>query len=51
MTNPRAYRGPVRTGTALEELQRGSGTQFDPGVIETFCAVFDDCVDRRAIEA
>jgi HD-GYP domain-containing protein (c-di-GMP phosphodiesterase class II) len=51
MTNPRPYRGPVNRGTALEELCRGAGTQFDPGVIETFLCVFDDSVDRCADEA
>ena len=51
MTHPRAYRGPVNQGTALEELCRGAGTQFDPGVIETFLCVFDDSVDRYADEA
>jgi HD-GYP domain-containing protein (c-di-GMP phosphodiesterase class II) len=51
MTHPRAYRRPVEMDTALEELQRGSGTQFDPGVIATFCSVFDDSVDRCAIRA
>ena len=51
MTNPRPYRGPVNLGTALEELCRGAGTQFDPGVIESFLCVFDDSVDRCADEA
>ena len=51
MTNPRQYRGSVNLGTALEELCRGAGTQFDPGVIETFLCVFDDSVDRCADEA
>ena len=51
MTHPRPYRGPVALDTAFEELRRGSGTQFDPGVIETFCSLFETNVDRRAIEA
>jgi HD-GYP domain-containing protein (c-di-GMP phosphodiesterase class II) len=48
MTNPRPYRGPGNLNTALQELYRGAGTQFDPGVIETFLCVFDESVDRRA---
>ena len=48
MTNERAYRRPVSLRTALEELRRGSGAQFDPGVIEPFCCMFDDRVDRWA---
>jgi two-component system, cell cycle response regulator len=48
MTHPRAYRSSVQLETAFEELRRGAGTQFDPGVIETFCSVFEDRIDRRA---
>ena len=48
MTHPRAYRSSVELDTAFEELRRGAGTQFDPGVIETFCSVFEDGIDRRA---
>ena len=51
MTHPRAYRGPAKLDTALEELRRCSGTQFDPGVIETFLCVFDDSVDHRVCGA
>jgi HD-GYP domain-containing protein (c-di-GMP phosphodiesterase class II) len=51
MTHRRPYRPAVSFETAVEELRRGSGTQFDPGVIETFCAVMDERVDRCAIGA
>jgi HD-GYP domain-containing protein (c-di-GMP phosphodiesterase class II) len=51
MTHPRAYRGPTKLDAALGELGRGAGTQFDPGIIETFLCVFDDGVDRRANRA
>jgi HD-GYP domain-containing protein (c-di-GMP phosphodiesterase class II) len=51
MTHPRAYRGRANHNTALEELRRGCGTQFDPGVIETFLSVFDESVDRGAYGA
>ncbi len=51
MTNPRPYSVPGNLNTALEELCRGAGAQFDPGVIETFLCVFDNSVDRRANEA
>ena len=51
MTHPRAYRSSVELETAFEELRRGAGTQFDPGVIETFCSVFEDGIDRRAYGA
>ena len=51
MTHPRAYRGPANLDSALEELRRCSGTQFDPGVIETFLSVFDESVDHRVCGA
>jgi HD-GYP domain-containing protein (c-di-GMP phosphodiesterase class II) len=51
MTHPRAYRRPYTIERALEELRRGAGGQFDPGVIETFCAVFEERVDRCANRA
>ena len=34
MTQPRAYREPLSPETALQELQRGAGTRFDPEVIK-----------------
>jgi HD-GYP domain-containing protein (c-di-GMP phosphodiesterase class II) len=51
MTNPCRYRISVPIQTALEELRRGSGTQFDPGVIEPFCGLFEDRIDRWAHRA
>ena len=51
MTHPRAYRAARTLDAALDELRRGSGTQFDPGVIETFCGVFEERVDRWATGA
>jgi HD-GYP domain-containing protein (c-di-GMP phosphodiesterase class II) len=51
MTHPRAYRRHANQNTALEELRRGAGTQFDPGVIETFLSVFGESVDRCANRA
>jgi two-component system, cell cycle response regulator len=48
MTHPRTYRSSVGIETALEELRRGAGTQFDPGVIEPFCGLFENRIDRWA---
>jgi HD-GYP domain-containing protein (c-di-GMP phosphodiesterase class II) len=39
MTSERPYRLPVRRAQALAELRRCAGTQFDPEVVETFCAI------------
>ena len=38
MTSVRPYRLPVSREQALDELRRCSGTQFDPDVVDAFCA-------------
>jgi len=40
MTADRPYRGALTPGEALRELRECAGTQFDPVVVEAFCAVF-----------
>jgi diguanylate cyclase (GGDEF)-like protein len=35
----RPYRAPMSTEVALAELRRCAGTQFDPTVVDAFCAV------------
>jgi putative nucleotidyltransferase with HDIG domain len=42
MTTHRAYRLPRNTVTAFQELQRCSGSHFDPAVVDAFTAVFGD---------
>ena len=37
MCEPRPYGRALSETEALAELQRCSGTQFDPGVVEAFC--------------
>ena len=37
MTGGRPYSEPLEPEVALEELRRGSGTQFDPRLVEAFC--------------
>lgn len=36
MTSPRPYRATMSVAQAVEELRAGSGTQFDPAVVEVF---------------
>jgi HD-GYP domain-containing protein (c-di-GMP phosphodiesterase class II) len=48
MTHPRVYRGPLGTQRAIEEMRRGAGTQFDPGVVEPFCELFETRTDEFA---
>ncbi|MDQ4130880.1 MAG: HD domain-containing protein, partial [Actinomycetota bacterium] len=42
MVHDRPYRKAMPPEAALEELRRGSGTQFDPRVVEGF----EECADR-----
>src|SRR5215211_5988352 len=39
MVSNRAYGAAMSAQSAVSELLRGSGTQFDPGVVEVFCAL------------
>lgn len=39
MTNDRPYRRAMETGQALAEIRRGSGTQFEPRLVEAFVAL------------
>ena len=39
MVSRRPYKEPMSESAALAELRRGSGTQFDPAVVQTFLAV------------
>ena len=39
MTSDRSYRPPMDKRSALDELRRHAGTQFDPAVVEAFCDV------------
>ncbi|HEY2435809.1 MAG TPA: diguanylate cyclase, partial [Solirubrobacteraceae bacterium] len=49
MTTDRAYRLAVDQETALAELKRCAGTQFDPEVVEQFCAALAE--SRRTLRA
>jgi diguanylate cyclase (GGDEF)-like protein len=39
MTSPRPYQPTLEREAALAELRRCAGTQFDPAVVEAFCAL------------
>jgi diguanylate cyclase (GGDEF)-like protein len=47
MTAGRPYRAARTAEQALAELRRGAGSQFDPAVVEAWCAAYD----RRGLPA
>lgn len=49
MTSERPYRAALSQPTAIEELRRGSGTQFDPMVVETFVKVLERGVENTEL--
>jgi HD-GYP domain-containing protein (c-di-GMP phosphodiesterase class II) len=51
MTKPRVYSASVPISTALEELHRCAGTQFDPGVVAVFRDLLEARFDRLAKQA
>jgi len=52
MVSSRAYRGGMSVEAALEELRRGSGTQFDPAVVSAFFRVVErEGIDDRTVQA
>jgi len=42
MTSTRPYRAPLRPEDALRELERCSGSQFDPQLVSAFAAAWSD---------
>ena len=42
MVSQRPYRAAMSTADAVVELRRCAGTQFDPAVVEAFCAVAEE---------
>ncbi|MCH1982656.1 HD domain-containing protein [Ruminococcus sp. OA3] len=43
MTSHRQYRSNMTLGQAIEELKKGSGTQFAPEVVEAFLQLCEEC--------
>jgi two-component system, cell cycle response regulator len=46
MTSERPYKHAIGVDEALAELRRSAGTQFDPDVVEAFCAELAQAGDR-----
>jgi HD-GYP domain-containing protein (c-di-GMP phosphodiesterase class II) len=51
MTNARVYRGPITMAKSFDEIRRGGGSQFDPGLVEPFCESLESRIDGWAIGA
>ena len=49
MISPRPYREPVTVSEALNELRRCRGTQFDPLIVDAFCALIEARSADRAV--
>lgn len=47
MTEGRPYRAPMSSEAALEELRRGSGTQFDPELVKCFAEKVIPALERE----
>jgi len=45
MTVSRVYQNAITPEQALQKLQEGSGTQYDPDVIQAFVKVWDKVLD------
>jgi diguanylate cyclase (GGDEF)-like protein len=50
MVHDRPYKVAQAHEQALEELRRHAGTQFDPEVVEIFCAIYADAVPADGLE-
>jgi HD-GYP domain-containing protein (c-di-GMP phosphodiesterase class II) len=48
MTAERHHSSPTPHEDAVEELQAGAGTQFDPTCVEAFVAYFESVGERAA---
>ncbi len=46
MTSNRSYRKPLTKEIALEEIKNGSGSQFDPAMVQAFITAYDSIFSK-----
>ena len=51
MTSERPYRAPLSRAEACAELRDSAGTQFDPHVVEAFCAAVEPEIQASAAQS
>jgi HD-GYP domain-containing protein (c-di-GMP phosphodiesterase class II) len=49
MTSARSYRRAMKHSTAVQELAKGSGSQFDPDIVTVFLAQIENCLHDSEI--
>ena len=50
MVHSRPYKGALSHAEALDELRRHAGTQFDPDVVDVFCAIYQEAVPPDGLQ-
>jgi diguanylate cyclase (GGDEF)-like protein len=50
MVHERPYKGALTHAEAIEELRRHAGTQFDPDVVDVFCAIYQEAVPPDGLQ-
>jgi HD-GYP domain-containing protein (c-di-GMP phosphodiesterase class II) len=51
MTADRPYRAALPLEHAVEEIEKGAGTQFDPEIVRTFIDMFPDIREMHGVRA
>jgi len=45
MTGGTPYRGPLDREDALKNIEAGSGTKYDPGLVKKFAGLIDNYIE------
>ncbi len=47
MTSDRSHSNAISYDEAIEEIKRGSGTQFDPNLVDVFLSIVDEILSSQ----